>query len=109
MKGACWALCSVALVSCAVAAAQRCRRFRPSARRWHFSGSLAFFVRVPARCCWADGLCGLYGLLVSGAARMALSKAYALLSLSYILCGARRSCCPAGASRSRGRGWRVSG
>ena len=61
-----------------------CRRFRPSARRffralWHFSSGtgallLGLMGYVASMGCWYLAL-----------HRMALSKAYALLSLSYIL------------------------
>ncbi|HDS9360179.1 TPA: 4-amino-4-deoxy-L-arabinose-phosphoundecaprenol flippase subunit ArnF [Enterobacter cancerogenus] len=87
MKGAFWALFSVALVSAAQLLLRYAMVTLPSvsdvsafiAALWHFSpgtGSLALGLAgyVASMGCWYLAL-----------QRMALSKAYALLSLSYIL------------------------
>ncbi|MEH5417716.1 4-amino-4-deoxy-L-arabinose-phosphoundecaprenol flippase subunit ArnF [Enterobacter cloacae] len=87
MKGACWALCSVALVSAAQLLLRSAMQALPPVGEalaffralWHFSSGtgallLGLMGYVASMGCWYLAL-----------HRMALSKAYALLSLSYIL------------------------
>ena len=87
MKGACWALCSVALVSAAQLLLRSTMQALPPVGEalaffralWHFSSGtgallLGLMGYVASMGCWYLAL-----------HRMALSKAYALLSLSYIL------------------------
>ncbi|KLW85842.1 undecaprenyl phosphate-alpha-L-ara4N flippase subunit ArnF [Enterobacter sp. BIDMC92] len=87
MKGALWALCSVLLVSAAQLLLRSAMQALPSVGEafaflqalWHFSSGtgallLGLTGYVASMGCWYLAL-----------HRMALSKAYALLSLSYIL------------------------
>lgn len=87
MKGAFWALCSVLLVSAAQLLLRSAMQALPSVNDipvfisalWHFSSGtgellLGLIGYVASMGCWYLAL-----------HRMALSKAYALLSLSYIL------------------------
>ncbi|HDS9459205.1 TPA: 4-amino-4-deoxy-L-arabinose-phospho-UDP flippase [Enterobacter asburiae] len=87
MKGAFWALCSVLLVSAAQLLLRSAMQALPSVNDipvfisalWHFSYGtgallLGLIGYVASMGCWYLAL-----------HRMALSKAYALLSLSYIL------------------------
>ncbi|HDS6504153.1 TPA: 4-amino-4-deoxy-L-arabinose-phospho-UDP flippase [Enterobacter asburiae] len=87
MKGAFWALCSVLLVSAAQLLLREAMQALPPVSEvlvfvsalWHFSSGtgallLGLMGYVASMGCWYLAL-----------HRMALSKAYALLSLSYIL------------------------
>ena len=87
MKGAFWALCSVLLVSAAQLLLRNAMQALPPVSNvlafvsalWHFSSGtgallLGLMGYVASMGCWYLAL-----------HRMALSKAYALLSLSYIL------------------------
>ncbi|MEB7280331.1 4-amino-4-deoxy-L-arabinose-phosphoundecaprenol flippase subunit ArnF [Enterobacter asburiae] len=87
MKGAFWALCSVLLVSAAQLLLRNAMQALPPVSEilvfvsalWHFSSGtgallLGLMGYVASMGCWYLAL-----------HRMALSKAYALLSLSYIL------------------------
>ena len=53
MKGACWALCSVALVSAAqLLLRSAMQALPPVGEALAFSGPSGIFRPVPARCCW---------------------------------------------------------
>lgn len=98
MKGAFWALCSVLLVSAAQLLLREAMQALPPV------SEILTFISALWRVSSGTGalLLGLMGYVASMGCwylalhRMALSKAYALLSLSYIWCGAPRSCCRAG-------------
>ena len=87
MKGAFWALCSVVLVSAAQLLLRHAMLALPPvsdifafiSALWHFSsGTGALMLGL-------TGYCASMGCWYLALHRMALSKAYALLSLSYIL------------------------
>ena len=52
MKGACWALCSVALVSAAQLLRSAMQALPPVGEALAFFRALWHFRPVPARCCW---------------------------------------------------------
>lgn len=111
MRGTFWALCSVMLVSAAQLLLRYAMQALPPVSElyafvsalWHFSSGtgallLGLMGYVASMGCWYLAL-----------HRMALSKAYALLSLSYILVWAAAILLPAGTNTFSGTGWRGSG
>ena len=85
MNGACWAVCSVVLVSVAQLLLRHAMLTLPPmgdafwAALWHIApGTGALMLGL-------TGYCASMGCWYLALHRMALSKAYALLSLSYIL------------------------
>lgn len=108
MNGACWALCSVVLVSVAQLLLRHAMVTLPPmgdafwAALWHIApGTGALMLGL-------TGYCASMGCWYLALHRMALSKAYALLSLSYIWCGVLQFYCPAGENTFPGAGWRAS-
>ena len=80
------------------AVAARCHAGSAAGQRFSdvYLRAVARFVRHGALLLGLTGYVASMGCWYLALHRMALSKAYALLSLSYIWCGVRQSCCPAG-------------
>jgi undecaprenyl phosphate-alpha-L-ara4N flippase subunit ArnF len=109
VKGAFWALCSVALVSIA----QLLLRYAmvtlpPVGEDFRFSSRCGIFTGTGSLMLGLMGYVASMGCWYLALHRLALSKAYALLSLSYILVWGLPFCCPAGEKPSPGTGWRAS-